>query len=196
MIYSLKGIVEELNPTHAVIEVNGVGYLVGLSLQSSSNLRVEKEAHLFIQQVIREDAHLLYGFYTRDERDLFNLLISVNGVGPSSAILMLSSLSNEDIANAIMEKNSGVLQKVKGIGAKTAERIIVDLHDKMEKFVQEDREIIAGNLLGNKVKNEALQALEVLGVGRKVAEKIADIVIKSNQEITVEELIRQILKRL
>ena len=134
MIFSLKGIVQELTPTYVVIEVNGVGYYVGISLQTSQRLSLGKEVFLFTQQIIREDAHLLFGFYTKEEKEMFNLLISVNGVGAVSALILLSSLDLKDIAQAILNKNSALLQKVKGVGVKTAERIIVDLRDKVEKF--------------------------------------------------------------
>ena len=130
MIYSLKGIVQQLNPTSVVVDVNGVGYLVGVSLQTSEKLVLGKETFLNIQQIIREDVHLLFGFNTILEKEMFNLLISVNGVGPVSAIIMLSSLSLDEIASAILSGNALMLQKVKGIGVKTAERIIVDLKDK------------------------------------------------------------------
>ena len=134
MIYSLKGIVQQLNPTSVVVDVNGVGYFVGISLQTSEKLVLGKETFLNIQQIIREDANLLFGFDTIAEKELFNLLISVNGVGPVSALIMLSSLSLQEIAAGILSNNSVMLQKVKGIGAKTAERIIVELKDKMQKF--------------------------------------------------------------
>ena len=134
MIFSLKGIVQELSPTYVVVEVNGVGYYVGISLQTSQKLSLGKETFLFIQQIIREDAHLLFGFHTQQEKEMFNLLISVTGVGAVSALILLSSLELQDIAQAILNKNSALLQKVKGIGTKTAERIIVDLRDKVAKF--------------------------------------------------------------
>ena len=113
MIYSLKGIVQELNPTSMVLDVNGVGYYVGVSLQTSGKLETGKPTFLHIQQIIREDAHLLFGFNTILEKELFNLLISVNGVGPVSALIMLSSLSLEEISSAILSNNSLLLQKVK-----------------------------------------------------------------------------------
>jgi Holliday junction DNA helicase RuvA len=115
MIYSLKGIVQELTPTFAVIDVSGVGYYVGISLQTSQNLTQGSEVLLYIQQIIREDAHLLFGFFTKQEKEMFNLLISVNGVGPVSALILLSSLSLSEAANAILSGNSGLIQKVKGI---------------------------------------------------------------------------------
>ncbi len=194
MIYSLKGTVQELNPTSVVIDVQGVGYYVGISLQTSEKLQLGQPAFLNIQQIIREDAHLLFGFNTILEKEMFNLLISVNGVGPVSAIIMLSSLSLEEIASAILSNNSALLQKVKGIGTKTAERIIVDLRDKVQKFNNSEENISA--VVNNKVKEEALSALEVLGIAKKMSEKIADRFLKQNPELTVEDLVKQILKNI
>lgn len=192
MIFSLKGIVQELTPTYVVIEVNGVGYYVGISLQTSQRLSLGKEVFLFTQQIIREDAHLLFGFYTKEEKEMFNLLISVNGVGAVSALILLSSLDLKDIAQAILNKNSALLQKVKGVGAKTAERIIVDLRDKVEKFRVSAENISA--FADNKVKEESLSALEVLGIPKKMSEKIADRILKQNPDLQTEELVKQILK--
>lgn len=194
MIYSLKGIVQELTPTYTVIDVNGVGYYVGISLQTSEKLNLGKETFLFTQQIIREDANLLFGFHTSAEKEMFNLLISVNGVGPVSALIMLSSLNNVDISNAILSGNSGLLQRVKGIGAKTAERIIVDLRDKVQKFSTEEQNNSVS--VNNKVKEESLSALEVLGISKKMSEKIADRFLKQNPEISVEDLVKQILKNI
>ena len=192
MIFSLQGIVQELTPTYVVIEVNGVGYYVGISLQTSQRLSLGKEVFLFTQQIIREDAHLLFGFYTKEEKEMFNLLISVNGVGAVSALILLSSLDLKDIAQAILNKNSALLQKVKGVGAKTAERIIVDLRDKVEKFGVSAENISA--FADNKVKEESLSALEVLGIPKKMSEKIADRILKQNPDLQTEELVKQILK--
>lgn len=194
MIYSLKGIVQELAPTYTVIDVNGVGYYVGISLQTSERLNLGKETFLFTQQIIREDANLLFGFHTSSEKEMFNLLISVNGVGPVSALIMLSSLNNVEIGNAVLSGNSGLLQRVKGIGAKTAERIIVDLRDKVQKFSTEEKNNSVS--VNNKVKEESLSALEVLGISKKMSEKIADRFLKQNPEISVEDLVKQILKNL
>ena len=194
MIYSLKGIVQELNPTSVILDVNGVGYFVGISLQTSEKLLLSKETFLNIQQIIREDAHLLFGFNTILEKQMFNLLISVNGVGPVSAIIMLSSLNLEEIANAVLSNNSLLLQKVKGIGTKTAERIIVDLRDKVQKFNVSEENI--STFANNKIKEESLSALEVLGIPKKMSEKIADRILKQNPDFTVEDLVKQILKNI
>ncbi|MBW8524539.1 Holliday junction branch migration protein RuvA [Chryseobacterium chendengshani] len=194
MIFSLQGIVQELTPTYVVINVNGVGYYVGISLMTSQTLILNQETMLFIQQIIREDAHLLFGFKTRSEKEMFNLLISVNGVGAVSALILLSTLSLSEIATAILSKNSAVIQKAKGLGTKTAERIIVDLRDKVQKFGSAEENNSA--LINNKSKDEALSALEVLGISKRMSEKIADRIIKQDPEISVEELVKQILKNI
>ena len=194
MIYSLKGIVQQLHPTSVVIDVQGVGYLVGVSLQTSEQLVLGKETFLNIQQILREDANLLFGFNTILEKEMFNLLISVNGVGPVSALIMLSSLSLNEIATGILSNNSAMLQKVKGIGAKTAERIIVDLRDKVQRFNVSEENI--STFVHNKVKEESLSALEVLGISKKMSEKIADRILKQNPDLRVEDLVKQILKNI
>lgn len=191
MIYSLKGMLTELTPTYAIIEVSGVGYYVAISVSSSQQMKLGEENKIFIQQIIREDAHLLYGFVDLKEKEMFNYLISVNGVGPSSAMIMLSSLDLVEIAQAISSGNSAVLQKVKGIGAKTAQRIIVDLKDKVA--VAEEQ--ISMNI-DNKVKEDALSALEVLGIARKMADKLADKILKQIPDLSTEDLIKQILKNI
>ena len=193
MIYYLKGVVQELAPTYAVVEVGGVGYYVSVSLNTSQKLQQGRECLLYTQQIIREDAHLLFGFYEKAEKEMFNLLISVNGVGAVSAMILLSSLDLAEISRAILSGNSGVLQKVKGIGAKTAERIIIDLRDKVQKFEFAEGET---PLMDNKVKEEALSALEVLGIPRKTSEKIMNKVLKQAPETSTEKLVKQVLKNI
>ncbi|CAI8931342.1 Holliday junction branch migration protein RuvA [Chryseobacterium sp. MYb7] len=194
MIFSLQGNVQELTPTYAVINVQGVGYYVGISLMTSQTLVLNQQTFLFIQQIIREDAHLLFGFNTRSEKEMFNLLISVNGVGAVSALILLSTLSLDEIASAILSGNSALIQKAKGIGAKTAERIIVDLKDKVQKYSDPNANISV--MVDNKIKEESLSALEVLGIPKRASEKIADRIIKQNPNISVEELVKQILKNI
>lgn len=194
MIFSLQGNVQELTPTYAVINVQGVGYYVGISLMTSQTLVLNQQTFLFIQQIIREDAHLLFGFNTRSEKEMFNLLISVNGVGAVSALILLSTLSLDEIASAILSGNSALIQKAKGIGAKTAERIIVDLKDKVQKYSDPNANISV--MVDNKIKEESLSALEVLGIPKRTSEKMADKIIKQNPNISVEELVKQILKNI
>lgn len=194
MIFSLQGTVQELTPTYTVINVQGVGYYVGISLMTSQTLVLNQQTFLFIQQIIREDAHLLFGFNTRSEKEMFNLLISVNGVGAVSALILLSTLSLDEIASAILSGNGTLIQKAKGIGAKTAERIIVDLKDKVQKFSGPAENISL--LVDNKIKEESLSALEVLGIPKRTSEKMADKILKQNPSISVEELVKQILKNI
>jgi holliday junction DNA helicase RuvA len=194
MIFSLQGNVQELTPTYAVINVQGVGYYVGISLMTSQTLVLNQQTFLFVQQIIREDAHLLFGFNTRSEKEMFNLLISVNGVGAVSALILLSTLSLDEIASAVLSRNSALIQKAKGIGAKTAERIIVDLKDKVQKFSGTAENISLP--VDNKIKEESLSALEVLGIPKRMSEKIADRILKQNPDISVEELVKQILKNI
>lgn len=194
MIYFLRGKIYECTPTNVIMEVNGIGYYVGISLLTSQKLRKGNDAFLYTQQIFREDAQLLYGFYTMEEKEMFNLLISVNGVGAVSSLLLLSSLEIDEIANAIISRNSTLLQKAKGIGTKTAERIIVDLKDKVQKFVTENENI--SNFGNNKIKNEALSAIEVLGIPRKQGEKIADKILKDDPDLDLETLVKRILKNI
>ncbi|ADQ81996.1 Holliday junction branch migration protein RuvA [Riemerella anatipestifer] len=194
MIYSLRGIVQELSPTHLIIETGGVGYFVSVSVNTSKHFSIGKESLIYTQQIIREDAHLLYGFSELKEKEMFNLLISVNGVGPASAMIMLSSLELREIAQAILSSNSAVLQKVKGIGTKTAQRIIIDLKDKVLHFGADESDI--STVIDNKVKEESLSALEVLGIPKKMSEKLANKILKQNPEIQTEDLVKQILKNI
>lgn len=194
MIHFLKGKVHDITPTSVILDVSGVGYYLGISLQTSKYLKITEVAFLHTQMIIREDAHLLFGFKELAEKEMFNLLISVSGVGAISALILLSSLEISEIANAIINRNSLLLQKVKGIGTKTAERIIVDLKDKALKFSTENDALT--EVLDNKVKQESLNALEVLGIPKKIADKIADKILKLEPDIEVENLIKQILKNL
>jgi Holliday junction DNA helicase RuvA len=193
MITHLSGTIFEVSPSSVVIDCNGVGYFATISLYTYTNIQKEKQVLLYVQEVIREDAHLLYGFSTKMERSLFNLLISVNGVGPASAIMMLSSMSVSEISSAISSGNNLALQKIKGIGTKTAQRIILDLRDKLSTF--EASKILETDL-NNKNKFEALSALEVLGISKKITEKIIDKILENNPEIEVENLIKETLKKL
>lgn len=194
MIYSLKGKIQELSPTHLVMEVAGVGYYLGVSLNTSKKLSLHQEVFLYVQHIFREDNQLLFGFVEMEEREVFRLLTSVNGVGPASALIMLSSLSFQEISSAILSGNALQLQKIKGIGAKTADRIILDLRDKMQKF--QIIEPTNSSLGYNKIKEESLSALEVLGIAKRTSEKIADKILKQNPDLSVEELVKQILKSL
>nr|WP_314551300.1 Holliday junction branch migration protein RuvA [uncultured Capnocytophaga sp.] len=192
MITQLQGKLIEKNPTHVVIDCHGVGYFVNISLNTYSALPEGEAIKLYTYLQIKEDAHTLYGFLTKAEREVFVLLLSVSGVGASTARTMLSSLTATHVRSAIINGDVATIQAVKGIGAKTAQRVVLDLKDKMLKL--QDFEEVHFNTL-NTNKEEALAALEVLGFVRKQAEKVVDTIIKSDsEELSVEEIIKQALK--
>ena len=193
MITQLKGKLVEKNPTYAVVDCNGVGYLLHISLNTFSLLPSDENVLLYTHLSIREDAHTLYGFFTKVEREVFRLLTSVSGVGPSTARTMLSSMTSEEIQQAIASEDVKTIQSVKGIGAKTAQRVIVDLKDKIVKIFDLDEVSITQN---NTNKEEALSALEVLGFARKQADKVIGNILKETPEASVEKLIKQALKNL
>lgn len=190
----IVGKLEEVTPTNAIVESSGVGYYINISLQTYSVIDGKKEIKLFLHQVVREDAHLLYGFASAQERELFRLLISVSGVGANTARLILSSLSVPEIQTAIAAENINLIKQVKGIGLKTAQRIIVDLKDKVTAVSGFSSEIVGG--VNNTSKQEALSALVMLGFAKVAAEKVLDQVIKSEGNLPVEGLIKMSLKRL
>ena len=193
MIAHIQGRLIEKNPDHAVIECNGIGYHVIISLQTFSNIPDKENVKLFTHLVVREDAQILYGFVTKTEREIFKLLISVSGVGPSTAITMLSSMDTQEIQQAIAGEDVSKIQSVKGIGIKTAQRVIVDLRDKILKSYEISEDFATSN---NTIKNEALSALEVLGFSRKKVEKVIQIILQDSPDISLEELIKQALKSL
>ena len=193
MITQIRGRLVEKNPTYVVVDCAGVGYLLHVSLQTFSSLPTDENIRLFTHLSIREDAHTLYGFITKTEREVFKLLISVSGVGPSIARTMLSSMSSEEVQNAIASENVALIQSVKGIGAKTAQRVIVDLKDKILKTFDIDEVSLSSN---NTNKEEALSALEVLGFNRKQSEKLITAILKDSPNETVELLIKKALKNL
>ena len=193
MITQIRGRLVEKNPTDVVIDCNGVGYLLHISLNTFSALPNDENVVLYTHLSIREDAHTLYGFISKTEREVFKLLISVSGVGPSTARTMLSSMTTEDIQQAIASENVRVIQSVKGIGAKTAQRVIFDLKDKMLKTFDLDEVSIAKD---NTNKEEALSALEVLGFARKQADKVVTNILKETPNASVEHLIKMALKNL
>lgn len=190
MIAHLNGKLVEKNPTNVIIECGGVGYFVKISLNTFSALGSNEQLKLFTQQIVREDAHLLFGFATIEERDVFNLLLSVSGIGPNTAILMLSSLQPADIAQAIQTDDVRTIQSIKGIGAKTAQRVIIDLKDKMVKMEWTGgSNIFTGN---NTNRFDALTALISLGFDKKSAEKAIEKLATGTE--SVEELIKGALK--
>jgi Holliday junction DNA helicase RuvA len=191
MITQLKGRLVEKNPTHIVLDCNGVGYLLHISLHTYEQLPSEELLTVFTHLSIKEDAHTLYGFVTKVEREIFRLLISVSGVGPSIARTMLSSMTSEEIQQAIASGNVALIQSVKGIGAKTAQRLILDLKDKILKTYELEELPL---LQHNTNKEEALSALEVLGFARKISEKVLDKILKAEPDLSLEILIKKALK--
>lgn len=190
----IQGKLGGLTPTNAVIEAGSIGYFIHISLNTYSLINGKEQARLFLHQVVREDAHLLYGFAEATERELFRLLISVNGIGSNTALMMLSSLTAEEIRRAILEENVSLLQSIKGIGAKTAQRVIIDLKDKVGKVTDSGQTLISR--ADNTIRDEALSALVMLGFARKNIEKELDKLLKANPDLTVEETIKKALKGL
>ena len=193
MITHIQGRLVEKNPTDVVIDCNGVGYFINISLHTFSELPTSENVRLFTHLLVREDAHTLYGFSSVAEREIFRLLISVSGVGASTARTMLSSLAPEQVLDAIAQNDITTIQSVKGIGTKTAQRVVLDLKDKILK-VYGLSSISAGT--SNTNKNEALSALETLGFVRKQSEKVVDSIVKENPQASVEMIIKQALKNL
>lgn len=193
MIDYIIGSISELNPAYVVVENNGIGYSINISLSTFSALEKANNCRIFIHEAIREDAHLLFGFAGKEERELFRQLITVSGVGANTARMMLSSLSPSDLSQAITDANVNTLKSIKGIGMKTAQRIIVDLKDKIGKHLSPG-EIIAFS--DNTAREEALSALVMLGFARNNASKVLDNLLRENKNLPVEELVRKALKLL
>jgi len=189
----IRGIIVERNPAHIIIEAGGIGYFINISLNTYSKFNQKKEGLIYLHQVIRDDAHVFYGFADKGERDLFRNLISVNGVGSNTAIMMLSSLNPDEIAVAVTTENVAVLKAVKGIGIKTAQRIIIDLKDKLGKLYDTDQIFLSPN---NTILNESLSALVMLGFVKRDAEKVVAKILQEQPQTTVEGVIKLALKRL
>jgi len=197
MIDYIKGEIAELTPATVIIETAGVGYCIHISLPTFSVLQGRKEAKLFVYEVIREDAHLLYGFTNQAERQLFLLLISVSGVGANTARMIMSSYSAAEIQEMIATGNVTALNAIKGIGAKTAQRIIVDLKDKIMKVAgMENNDLQLFATAANPVKDEAVSALVMLGFAANASQKVIDSILKKEPTLKVEQLIKLALKML
>ena len=192
MITQIKGRLIEKSPTELVIDCNGIGYSINISLNTYSQIGDDENIKLFTHLIIKEDSHSLYGFFKKSERSLFKLLISVSGVGASTARMMLSSLSPGEIISAIMSDSVQIIQSVKGIGAKTAQRVILELKDKAMMFESNDKEQFS---FSNE-STEAASALEVLGYSQKQTNKILTQIISENPGINVETLIKKALNKL
>jgi len=193
MIHHLKGKLIEKNPTHVIVECGGVGYFINISLNTFSKIPDSENIQIYTHLQVKEDSHTLFGFAEKSEREIFRLLLSVSGIGSSTARTMLSSLTPSQIRDAIASGNVPTIQGIKGIGAKTAQRVILDLKDKILKIYNIDEVSIISN---NTNRDEALSALEVLGFVRKHSEKIVDKVLGQDPTLSVEETIKQALKNL
>jgi holliday junction DNA helicase RuvA len=193
MIAHIQGKLVEKTPTEVVIDCNGVGYQINISLHTFSLLPDSEHLKLYTFLQIKEDAHTLFGFVEKAERELFKLLLSVSGVGASTARTMLSSIAPQQIIHAVASGDVGTVQSIKGIGAKTAQRIILDLKDKVLKIYNLDEVSYSQS---NTNKDEALSALEVLGFARKSAEKVVEKIIKEDANASVETIIKLALKNL
>jgi Holliday junction DNA helicase RuvA len=195
MIAFLKGRLVQRETSFVILDVNGIGYHVNISLHTYSEIKEKESILLYTHLAIREDAHILFGFSTEVEKKLFQLLISVNGVGPSTAIVMLSYLNPTELKAAIIREDAATLQAVKGIGGKTALRVIIELKDKLKKESWEEAPGTISTGGSNTLRNEALSALLTLGLPKAAAEKSVDAILKkSGNTITLEDLVKQALK--
>ena len=193
MITHIQGKLSKKNPTHVVIDCNGVGYMLNISLHTYSQISDKEQLKLFTHLQVKEDSHTLYGFSSLAEREIFRLLISVSGIGASIARTMLSSLTPKQIREGIATGDVVLIQSIKGIGAKTSQRVILDLKDKILKIYDIDEVSVSG---GNTNKDEALSALEVLGFLKKQAERVVDKIMVTQPDADVETIIKQALKNL
>ena len=193
MITHIQGKLVEKNPTNVVIDCNGVGYLINISLHTFSQIPDNESLKLLTHLQVKEDSHTLYGFRTLAEREIFRLLISVSGIGTSTARTMLSSLTPKQVRDGIASEDVALIQSVKGIGLKTAQRVIIELKDKVLKIYDIDE---VAPSTSNTNKDEALSALEVLGFAKKQSERIVDKIISVQPEANVETIIKEALKNL
>ena len=195
MIAFLKGKLVHRDPTFVIVDVQGVGYQLQISLQTFSEIKEQENVMLHTHLNIREDAHVLFGFSSQAEKKLFQQLISVSGVGPSTAIIMLSYMNSNELKSAIVREDAVSLQAIKGIGGKTAQRVIIELRDKLKKESWEETQPAISLGPHNTMRNEALSALLTLGLPKAAAEKSVDTVLKkSGNTITLEDLVKQALK--
>lgn len=194
MIDYIKGDIGELTPTSATIETNGIGYFINISLNTYTKLSGQSKTKLFVYEVIREDAHNLFGFYDKYERELFIHLISVSGIGANTARMILSSLTTQELVAVLTSGNVDALKSVKGIGLKTAQRVIIDLKDKVKlDGVEHDALFVAAT---NPTGEEAVAALVMLGFMQQASQKVVTKILKDSPESTVEEIIKTALKML
>ena len=193
MIAQIKGKLVEKHPTHVIIDCNGLGYMVHISLHTYGQLGDDESIKLYTHLQVKEDSHTLFGFFQPIERTIFRLLISISGIGASIARTMLSSMSPQEIQHAILNENLAAIKGVKGIGHKTAQRVLIELKDKVQKIEGNDEIPI---LQSNRTKEETLSALEVLGYPRRQSEKVVDNILQSTPDSSIEELIKIALNKL
>lgn len=195
MIDYIKGQITELTPTEIIIETFGIGYRILISLQTYEGFNGKKDATVYIHHYLREDEELYYGFATKDERELFRLLIGVSGIGASTARMMLSSLTADEIRNAIIAEDINKIKSIKGIGLKSAQRLILELKDKVVKGAGTDNNVLFSST-ANAATEEAVTALVMLGFTKANVTKAVTAVLKENPGASLEEIIKQSLKRL
>jgi Holliday junction DNA helicase RuvA len=188
----IEGSLIEKNPTCCTIETGGIGYFIQITLTTFSGMGTGTRVRLYLHQVVREDAHLLFGFHTKQEREMFRQLLTVSGIGANTARMMLSSLTSEDVRQAILSGNVSLLQSIKGIGAKTAQRVILDLRDKVTK----DKTGELFPVKDNRLKDEALSALVILGFNKGEADKVINKILLAEKSLALEDLIKKALKEL
>ncbi len=193
MLEFIRGEIKEITPAYAVIENSGIGYFINISLNTYSQISEKKEVSILLHEIIREDTHLLYGFAETNERELFRQLLSVSGVGANTACMMLSSLNPTELTNAIINGEVNKLKSIKGIGAKSAQRIIVDLKDKLGKEGISEEIISSGD---NTIKDEAFSALVTLGFNKKKVGNVLDKILGRGNDLKVEDLIKKALQEL
>ena len=196
MFEYLKGDIVEITPAYAVIEAQGIGYMVNISLQTYSAIQDKTVAKLILYESIREDAFVLYGFATSAERKMFLLLISVSGVGAGTARVILSSLSTAELCDAIRTENVNVIKSVKGIGLKTAQRIVVDLKDKIAEFGGADVPVVSAPVANSHIASEAVAALSMLGFVAAQSQKVVKKILSDEPALSVEQVIKKALKLL
>ena len=194
MISFIKGKVFDLTPTYVVLDNHDIGYHIAISLNTYSKIKPDQSLLLYTVQIIRDDAHLLYGFFEPLEREIFKLLISVSGIGANTALLILSAMTSKEVQQVIANEDVNALKSIKGIGTKTAQRAIIELKDKILKTYDISPERLI-NSMASPVKDEALSALEALGFPKKRSEKIIEQIMKENPEISLEKTIKEALKR-
>ena len=195
MIALLKGDIIKIEPTYIILNVSGVGYEIKISLRTYAEVKNLKKIEIKTHLQVKEDSHTLYGFYSQSEKAIFLDLISISGVGPSTAMMILSSLSASELQEAILNEDVLMIKSIKGIGSKTAERIILELKDKIKKkdFIENNMKFSSS--LGNTLRNDALKALSSLGISKDLARIKVDQILKEKQDLSLEDLIKDVLKK-